>query len=213
MKTPVRKTVKKKEAKKIESPAPSMGDIRKYMKEKVTTTDSEGVKTATNNTNNSLMNVPNQIETLLHKEDEVRKISSTEDTPNIRTKLTFKSTLHPQNSVKDRIQKYQENNDNLRGSCVKSSGRCSTHKCVLLREIVCKKMSTMEKTGKIVWTMGEVTVLRCPAAEPTPVSTDGQTSAIKPGLDDTANKRRRTDFDILEDESDTQTQRDGCNTE
>ena len=71
----------------------------------------------------------------------------------------------------------------------------------------------MEKTGKIVWTMGEVTVLRCPAAEPSPVSTDGQTSAIQPGLVGTANKRRRKDFDTQEDESYAQTQRDGCNTE
>ena len=98
---------------------------------------------------------------------------------------------------------------------MKSSGWCSTHKCVLLllREIVKKKkkMSTMDKCGKIVWTMGEATILVCPLAETLPVSTDGQTSAIQPGLVGTANKRRRKDFEKQTNESDTQIQRDGCN--
>ena len=44
-----------------------------------------------------------------------------------------------------------------------------------------------------------------------PVSTDGQTSAIQPGLVGTANKRRRKDFEKQTNESDTQIQRDGCN--
>ena len=125
--------------------------------------------------------------------------------------MTFRNTPYPQTSVKDRIQQYQENTDNLRGNCVKSSGRCSTHKCVLLREVVRKKMSTIDKCGKIVWTMGEVTILRCSLAVTLPVSADGQISAIQQGLVNTANKRRKKYFDYWDNESDAQTQRDGCN--
>ena len=93
---------------------------------------------------------------------------------------------------------------------MKSGGRCSTHKCVLIREVVKKKMSTMDKCGKIVWTMGEATISRCPLAVTAPVSTDGQISAIQQGLEDSANKRRRKYFDKKDNESDTQTQWDGC---
>ena len=71
-------------------------------------------------------------------------------------------------------------------------------------------MSNMDKCGKIVWTMGEVTISRCPLAVTAPVSTDGQTSAIQQGLEDSANKRRRKYFDKKDNESDTQTQWEGC---
>merc|ERR1711942_261863 len=105
--------------------------------------------------------------------------------------MTFRNTQYPQTSVRDRVQQYQKNTDSLRVNCVKSSGRCSTHNCVLSREIVRKKMSTLDKCGKIVWTMGEVTVLKCPLALILPVSVDGQTSAIQQGLASSANKRRK----------------------
>ena len=146
-----------------------------------------------NNVKNELMNTPSQKEVILPKDNEDNRISLTEDTLSNTTKMTFKNTPYPQTSVKDRIQQYQGNTENLRGNCVKRSGRCSTHKCVLLREVVGKKISTMDKCGKIVWTMGEVTILRYPL----PVSTDGQISAIQQGLVNTANKRRKKYFDSI----------------
>ena len=126
------------------------------------------------------------------------------------TKMTFRNTQYPQTSVRDRVQQYQKNTDSLRVNCVKSSGRCSTHNCVLSREIVRKKMSSLDKCGKIVWTMGEVTVLKCPLAPILPVSVDGQTSAIQQGLASSANKRRKKNFDNKTDKSDAQTQMGGC---
>ena len=128
-KTPVRKSEKKKDVRKIDSPSSSMGDIRKFMKNKVTPTEENEEKTPINNVKTDLMNTPSHKEAILPKNNEGSMISSSEDTLGNTTKMTFKNIQYPR---------------------------------VLLREVVRKKMSTMDKCGKIVWTMGEVTILKCP---------------------------------------------------
>ena len=80
-----------------------------------------------------------------------------------RVAIVADSALKKNVNVRERIEKFQ--NMNRRNSCVKSSGRCSTHKCALVREIVNKKMSKINKDGKLGWTIGEVTILSCPQSQ------------------------------------------------
>ena len=107
-----------------------------------------------------------------------------------KTKLTFTSTSVKKNvNVRERIEKFQ--NMNRRNSCVKSSGRCSTHKCALVREIVNKKMSKINKDGKLGWTIGEVTILSCPQSQSQVNSTEiNRESVTQPTrLGEPANKK------------------------
>ena len=46
------------------------------------------------------------------------------------------------------------------------SGRCGQHNVKLVRSITKKKMSNVNKDGTVSWQMREVTILRCPAAQP-----------------------------------------------
>ena len=59
------------------------------------------------------------------------------------------------------------------------------------REVVSKKMSKLDKNGKLGWTIGEVTILRCPAAEAKGVSTEVEKSKVLTGLAGPANKKTR----------------------
>ena len=42
------------------------------------------------------------------------------------------------------------------------SGMCATHNCKLKKRVVEKKISCIDKNGKIGWTMREGTILACP---------------------------------------------------
>ena len=119
-------------------------------------------------------------------------------------KLTFEHITHRRPSVNDRIVNYQEWTDNRRGGCVKSSGRCDAHNSVLYREVVKKRMSTVDKTGKLVWTIGEVTILQCPMAVTLAKSTVDLTAAKQVEIKSTANKKMRKYFDSSNNKSETQ---------
>ena len=62
----------------------------------------------------------------------------------------------------------------------------------------------MDKSGKIVWTMGEVTILQCPMAVTLAKSTVDLTAANLLELKTTANKKMRNDLNISNSESETQ---------
>ena len=196
-KTPVRSDKKKKEKETIVTPVPSNSDIRNYMRRKKTGT-SDDIQ-ANNDIRKTLgdrkMIVKNCKEDISECEDKTRKVEG--KTKNIfGTKKTFSSIQANKKSVKERIVEYQELSDNKNDECVRSGGRCHTHSCVLVREIVEKKRSSLDKTGKIVWLIGEVTILRCPLALP-PVSTVYQPAGVVSGDNKeniaTTNKRSKLD--------------------
>ena len=79
-------------------------------------------------------------------------------------KKTFNQLVkkHTPIKINERISKFQEL---IAGDeCVMGSGRCGTHNTKLVRRIVTKKMSCVDKLGGIVWRSGEVTILACPKA-------------------------------------------------
>ena len=57
------------------------------------------------------------------------------------------------------------------------SGRCVTHNCKLNRIVKEKRVSCIDKNGKISWTMREGAVLLCPKAGSS-TSKEGQNTAI-----------------------------------
>ena len=71
------------------------------------------------------------------------------------------------------------------------SGRCGQHNVKLVRSITKKKMSNVNKDGTVSWQMREVTILRCPAAQP--AGSVSKVSAIAPPhLSETGtNKKQR----------------------
>ena len=88
--------------------------------------------------------------------------------------------------------------------CVIGSGRGGRHNTKLVRKIVVKKMSCVDKFGGIEWKNGEVTILACPKA-----SQPGSNSATQPttvySSEAGTNKRQRVDIMLCEDQSDVQT--------
>ena len=75
---------------------------------------------------------------------------------------------------------------------------------MLERGVVTKKMSRLDKNGKIGWTIGEVTILRCPAVEAKVDSTEVEKSDVQTGLAGPANKRIRHSLFMKTDQSDKQ---------
>ena len=77
---------------------------------------------------------------------------------------------------------------------------------MLERGVVNKKMSKIDKNGKLGWTIGEVTILRCPAADTQVDSTEVQKTDVQTGLARPANKKPRNNLILKADQSDKQYQ-------
>ena len=73
-----------------------------------------------------------------------------------------KTTFKPMNTVKvkENIKMFQKLS--MGENCVIGSGRCSRHNVKLVRGVVMKKVSCIDKNGKLSWLMREVTNLSCP---------------------------------------------------
>ena len=80
---------------------------------------------------------------------------------------------------------------------------------MLVREIVNKKMSKLDKNGKLGWTFGEVTILACPRAETQLESTEALKASVHTGLEGPANKKRRNNLCLSNDQSEKQCQSEG----
>ena len=76
----------------------------------------------------------------------------------------------------------------------------------MYREVVKKRMSTVDKTGKLVWRNGEVTILQCPVAVAQKKSTVDLTATNLEERKSTANKKMRKYFDGNNSESESQLQ-------
>ena len=79
------------------------------------------------------------------------------------------------------------------------SGRCGKHNTKLVRKIVTKKMSCVDKLGGIVWRSGEVTILACPKANQ-PGSSSTIKSTIEYSSEAGANKKQQTDNKECDDQ-------------
>ena len=76
--------------------------------------------------------------------------------------MTFTNTPTSKNTVKvkESIKMFQKLSEGEK--CVIGSGRCSSHNVKLVRGVVKKKVSCIDKDGKLSWLMREVTNLTCP---------------------------------------------------
>ena len=72
-----------------------------------------------------------------------------------RTKKTF-NDIETMKNVSHKISMFQGLGQVM--ECVKGSGRCATHNCRLVREIKKKKTSNLDKNGRVIWQMCEVTI-------------------------------------------------------
>ena len=92
-----------------------------------------------------------------HGEDTHISVDKTEK------KLTFETTCVKKNNVNmnDRISRFQELVDK-RQVWVTGSGRCASHNLKLVRDIVSKKQSFVDKSGGIGGKLSDFTDLVCP---------------------------------------------------
>ena len=120
-------------------------------------------------------------------------------------KKTF-SSIEIKKNVSKKISMYQELG---RGqACIKGSGRCATHNCKLVRKIENKKTSKIDKNGKLVWQMCEVTISVCPAAQSEQtISVNNQAVANSLcSAGNNNNKKQRLLSDYVTDQSASHTQ-------
>ena len=115
-------------------------------------------------------------------EDNTRNISDTEKPASLSTrghvngdqncttdvksvKLTFVVVCTDKQvkkkSVGDRITRFQDMVDRS-AVCVTGSGRCATHNQKLVRRVVTKKQSCVDKCGGVGWRLCDFTVMVCP---------------------------------------------------
>ena len=77
-------------------------------------------------------------------------------------KTTLSGTLEASKlKIRDRI-KSLEKFSKADEKCVMGSGMCATHNCKLVKQIIEKRTSCIDKNGKIGWLMREGTSLACP---------------------------------------------------
>ena len=85
------------------------------------------------------------------------------------------------------------------------NGQCGGHNVKLVGQVTEKKMSVIDKTGKLSWTMREVTVLTCPVAHLTHSLPDSQVSMETPNLSELSTARLKK-FKISDSEVDQSTE-------
>ena len=107
------------------------------------------------------------------------------------THITQKNTPK---KISEKILKFQ---DMIRGDeCVIGSGRCASHNTKLVRKIVVRKMSCVDKFGGIGWRNGEVTILACPKASQPGSSSTTQLTTKYSSEAGTNKKQQIYDLDV-----------------
>ena len=86
---------------------------------------------------------------------------------------------------KDKIKSFDNAMRGEEWKCVMGSGRCASHNTKLERKIKEKRVSIIDKSGKLGWTTREVTILTCPLAQP---SKELSAEPAKTGLSERGNK-------------------------
>ena len=66
-------------------------------------------------------------------------------------------------SMGDRISRFQDI-VNKSAVCVTGSGRCATHNQKLVRRVISKKQSCVDKCGRVGWRLCDFTILECPTS-------------------------------------------------
>ena len=79
-------------------------------------------------------------------------------------KKTFMANPPPAR-MKDRIKSFEMITSGA--GCEIAGGRCRQHHCKAVRDVVQRKMSSVDKFGNVVWKIGEGTILVCPVAHQT----------------------------------------------
>ena len=108
-------------------------------------------------------------------------------------KKTFTSTLEESRTkIRDRIKSFEQFSSSEE-KCLMGSGRCATHNCKLIRVMKEKRVSCVDKCGRVSWTMREGATLVCPKSGYS-TSKEGQKEAISTQLREggnSTNKKQR----------------------
>ena len=132
------------------------------------------------------------------EEDKNKKKDLREEGCKTKELNKVKTTFKPVNTVrvKENIKMFQKLS--MGESCVIGSGRCSKHNVKLVRGVVSKKVSCIDKNGKLSWLMREVTNLSCPYKPDRQHGSDesAMTSSVTQSRGTNGNaKKLRSDYD------------------
>ena len=177
---------KKKEDKNV---LPSTMNIKKY----TTQRDKKGdinisQKTEQEEQDNDIMKDNNKEDDIRIPEDNTIHDKSQEDTLPLRKKTTF-GPINTPPPIKKKIDRFQnfQNGD----KCVVGSGRCATHHIKLVKRVVERKVSKLNKFGQVTWTMGEGIIFDCPKSGQTERSGDSTAPINLPVKGNSTNKKIR----------------------
>ena len=93
---------------------------------------------------------------------EEEKIDMKQKIRKLSTKTKFERPS--QSEVRRKIKIFSDKSQGVK--CVLGSGHCSGHNVKLVRSVVMKKVSEIDRNGMVIWPMREVTILSCPAVQP-----------------------------------------------
>ena len=164
-KTTTKQMTPKNKNKKNTTPTPSNNSIRNYLTVKK------------QEDNPSAYNQEDNVKTEDHpsKEDNLQETHGEDDLgcgdnkdnprqPSPIMKMTFGSLPPPTTKpIKDKIMTFQDMCDG--DTCVFGSGMCATYHTKLVRRVVTRRVSYVDKCGAIKWKIGEGTILDCPGSK------------------------------------------------
>ena len=83
-------------------------------------------------------------------------------------------------------------------ACVFGSGMCATHHTKLIRRVVTRRVSYVDKCGEVKWKIGEGTILDCPGSQHSQrcvENTISRADSLLPENPGTNKRTRLSDFD------------------
>ena len=201
------KTVTKGRKKSSQLATPPSANIRKYLvrkrrEDEDPVRNTEDIQLSEDN----LLKQDNRDIPVRDKDCDIQEDKTTQEnvTATHMMKKTF-THITKKNTPKKISEKISRFQDMIRGDeCVIGSGRCASHNTKLVRKVVVRKMSCVDKFGGIGWRNGEVTILACPKA-----SQPGNNSTTQPttkySSEAGANKKQWIDVIECDDQLDVQT--------
>ena len=180
---------KKKEDK---TPTPSTMNIRNYLTHRDNSDKKSDNKISHNKQqktqDNDILEDNNKEEDIVMKRDNTGHDNTPEDNLPPKKKMTFR-TINASPPIKKKIDRFQDfqNGD----KCVVGSGRCATHHIKLVKRVIERKVSKLDKFGQVMWTMGEGIIYDCPKSGQPQRYDDNLAITNLPVRDNSANKRIR----------------------
>ena len=160
-KTPQGKTTPGNRKKEKGTLTPSARNIKNYFKQRDISDKKSDKMISHNNTQYNDISEDNVNKDNIRKNSETTNDrNSPEDITPPKMKMTFDKFSAPPPRIKKKIDRFQDLHDG--DKCVMGSGRCATHHVKLVKRVIERRVSVVDKCGQVSWAMREGTIFDCP---------------------------------------------------